>query len=623
MAELKRKNATRRKSDQKSNELQVSSYLSSSILKEDSKIFDLERDKFYDLDQSKISQKIPIENKNMSNSKSQTTKKNFSNGLEQNFNNLNFNNDKEFQKFITKNPMPIPASDLQNHLKGHNLLIKFLQNRTQEEEGYNCISKICLKIIKNWLGERIHYACLNESKENIVIATVYRNPARWYNSYPRYLVSLTDPILGGKITQQNNSTGSNQNSNRPKISNSKEDTEIATTTNNHHRSSQMLDLEQDDRIYQKDQKYATLNAIKDRKDRLADNEFTIIDQATCKPNCDQNFGNFPTFTLFLVIVNLVIYFVKFFYVRDDSTDFIDRFPYRFDSTKSKIYLKDVLNFSPHEIKENLAKTTNIFEANFLPKLCNNLKVIFPNLLRYFSYIFVNLNDSLITTSTAVAAVLISGINFEWMYGSQRMLVFTVLLVLGTSLLSVVLSIYKNLPFVQLADIQLSGLFSLNLGLMIFHLTDFLLNWECYSRITRKENQRFRSKTIVSVRKFSIIVSFLLMTFSQYWDQRLTINRENIAQINLQIETKTSELSQQGQENIETSNILDILLRIPERSLVHVVGAIFTGLLLSPCLIKVNDEKPGKKLWTIISNLLYLFFYISIFGFNFVYLLGKN
>ena len=204
-----------------------------------------------------------------------------------------------------------------------------------------------------------------------------------------------------------------------------------------------------------------------------------------------------------------------------------------------------------------------------------------------------------------------------------MLVFTVLLVLGTSLLSVVLSIYKNLPFVQLADIQLSGLFSLNLGLMIFHLTDFLLNWECYSRITRKENQRFRSKTIVSVRKFSIIVSFLLMTFSQYWDQRLTINRENIAQINLQIETKTSELSQQGQENIETSNILDILLRIPERSLVHVVGAIFTGLLLSPCLIKVNDEKPGKKLWTIISNLLYLFFYISIFGFNFVYLLGKN
>ena len=155
------------------------------------------------------------------------------------------------------------------------------------------------------------------------------------------------------------------------------------------------------------------------------------------------------------------------------------------------------------------------------------------------------------------------------------------------------------------------------------ITDFLLNLECYSRITRKENQRFRSKTIVSVRKFSIIVSFLLMTFSQYWDQRLTINRENIAQINLQIETKTSELSQQGQENIETSNILDILLRIPERSLAHVIGAIFTGLLLSPSLIKVNDEKPGKKLWTIISNLLYLFFYISIFGFNFVYLLGKN
>ena len=65
--------------------------------------------------------------------------------------------------------MPIPASDLQNHLKGHNLLIKFLQNRTQEEEGYNCISKVCLKIIKNWLGERIHYACLNESKKILLL----------------------------------------------------------------------------------------------------------------------------------------------------------------------------------------------------------------------------------------------------------------------------------------------------------------------------------------------------------------------------------------------------------------------------------------------------------------------
>ena len=127
---------------------------------------------------------------------------------------------------------------------------------------------------------------------------------------------MTDPILGGKIAQQNNNSNSNnsssqKNSNRPKISNSKEDTEIAITTNNQHRSSQMLDFKQDDRIYQKDQKYATLNAIKDRKNKLADNEFTIIDQATCKPNCDQNFGNFPIFTLFLVIANLVIYFFKF------------------------------------------------------------------------------------------------------------------------------------------------------------------------------------------------------------------------------------------------------------------------------------------------------------------------